>query len=208
MAMQYDKLSNFIQTIMEDVAKESQEIIAKSDEAHQQKLTEASDRCLAESYTLIKERLAAIQKQSGQMISQKVLDNNREIFRMRKQIKKEIMDVLLLRLQKYTGTAAYAQTLKAAAASVCDTLNCEQVAFFVRTQDMHLAPLLKEVKPGCIAVESCADIAIGGLIGCTQDRKRRIDASYDAALTDIDTRFFELCPFISENTTAEDAATE
>ena len=194
MPKQYDKLSNFIQTIMEDVTRESQETIAKSDAEYQNRISEASDRCLADSYSFIKERISTIQMQAGQAISKKVLDNNRQIFQTRQEMKREILQLLHQKLEEYTTSDSYRKSLGTLTKTLYDSLKSQHITVFLRSQDMPLAPDIAALQPGYITVVPSDTITVGGVVGIAENNKRRIDASFDAMLRDIDEQFFVFCP--------------
>ena len=192
MPNQQDKLSSFIQSIMQDVKKESQEITERCASERESVVSAASDQYLSDAYSFIRAQIAEIQTLSGQAISKKALENNREIFLYRQDMKKRILADVTEKVAAFTASDAYDSALFAIVQDLFSRVGDAEARLYLRGQDLHFADVFKKAFPGLLSVEASISVTLGGAILETADHRIRLDASYDSAFSDIDERFFEL----------------
>jgi|GEM_PF-3537949 len=192
MPNQQDKLSSFIRSIMSDVKKESQEITEQCQGVRESAVAEASDQYLAEAYAFIRARIAELQMASGQAISKKALENNREIFQYRQDMKTRILSDVQAKIAAFTDTAEYEKALFKTVEALFEKASGRALRLYLRESDLHFAQPLKAAFTGLLVAEASEGIALGGVIAESADGRVRFDASFDTAFLDINERFFEL----------------
>ena len=192
MPNQQDKLSSFIRSIMSDVKKENQEITEQCKRVRESAVSEASDQYLAEAYAFIRSKISELQMASGQAISKKVLENNREIFQYRQEMKTRILSDVRTKIVVFTGTADYEKALLTCVEGLFAKTFGKELRLYLREADLHFAGAFHAAFKGILSIEASEAITLGGVIGESADGRVRFDASFDTAFLDVNEQFFEL----------------
>lgn len=183
-----DSLDIFIKDIIEDATEESQSILARIQETHDQKISAAEDSFLEECYKKIKNEIAVIRADNSRIISQKSMEYKRALYLRREEMIGRLFDDLIVRLREYCATDAYRTRMEDLCRKAADKLGGDSCRIYLRAQDLPLSDSFALLFHGN-AKFAAGDFTLGGLKAESADRKIHIDETFDTALTQLRSEF-------------------
>jgi vacuolar-type H+-ATPase subunit E/Vma4 len=188
-----EKLDIFKQLVLEDAAKERNEVLQKVEEERSCRLQAAEAEIKRETDAKVQARANIISGESGREISRRMLANKRVIATRREEIAHEVFEMVREKILAFTQTPDYLPHLKKLYVEAFSALgNPYDGVIWLRPQDMGYAKELGAALPGRHVTFQEGSFVLGGLIVDCHSKLLRADQSYDTALGDLDGHFAEL----------------
>lgn len=188
-----EKLDRFKQIVLEDAARERDQLLQQISQARETRLGAAEASIKKETDAYVQERAVAISAQTGRQISRRMLEDKRIIATRREEIAKEVFAAVRDKLIAFTKTEHYLPHLKKLYKGAFEALgNPYDGVIMLRPEDMDYAKDLAAVLPGRYVTFEEGSFTLGGLIVDCHSKLLRADQSYDTALGDLDGHFAEL----------------
>ncbi len=184
---------------------------AKAEEMNKE--TERLERQALEEYA---EALAsaAEKKRASALADAKVRENKRivaeglaakrSLLQFREDCADDVFSEVKRRILELPKTPEYAETLKNQLWRALDAVpGAREATVWLRREDMGCAQILNSASPGVKLRFLEGGFELGGLILECEEKNRKIDLSFDAALEDLEGRFSELTGFSLEDADGE-----
>lgn len=199
------KLDHFTATILAEATAETERALAELKEKHNSSYSAAEDRVLGETYHYIRTEVARIKSDAGRRISRHMLDDKRALYLRREEIAREVFGEVRDKIIAYTAGAAYPERLKVLCRRTADALNgADDIRVYLRAADRKLADALSAAVPGVKLQFLEGSFVLGGLVAESPSLGRRVDATFDSAMEELDGHFAELFGLsLSDNLTEE-----
>ncbi len=188
-----EKLDLFQQIILDDAARERQQLLDQVEQARSERLSAAEAELKKETEARVQAEASAISGEMGQRISKQLLLDKRIIATRREEMSHEVFSAVRERLLSFTQTEDYLPHLKFLYKKAFEALgNPYDGVIYLRPEDMQYAKELSSVLPGRHVTFQAGSFTLGGLIVDCHSKLLRADQSYDTALGDLDGHFAEL----------------
>lgn len=188
-----EKLDIFQQIILDDAAREREQLLAEIASARQTRLSAAESELRKETEARVQSEASAIAGAQGQKISRQLLQDKRVIATRREEMSHEVFALVRQRLLDFTQTDAYLPHLKKLYQEAFQALgNPYDGVILLREEDLKYSRELSAVLPGRHVTFQAGSFTLGGLIVDCHSKLLRADQSYDTALGDLDGHFAEL----------------
>jgi vacuolar-type H+-ATPase subunit E/Vma4 len=188
-----EKLDKFKQLVLDDAARERDDLLQQVDQERTQRLAAAEAEIKREVDAKTQARASVISGESGREISRHLLADKRVIATRREEIAHEVFAAVREKILEFTKTDDYLPHLKKLYKEAFDALdNPYDGVILLRPEDMHYAKELSTVLPGRHVTFQEGKFTLGGLIVDCHSKLLRADQSYDTALGDLDGHFAEL----------------
>lgn len=187
-----EKLMRFTQMMMSEANAETQAAESEIREAREKARAEAEDQVLQESYQYIKSEVARLRTESGRRISRQMQENRKKLYLRREEMAGEVFEEVRGKLRAYVETPAYEARLRTLLAEAMERIGqVTRLTVFLRKADMKygagLAAAAGKVR---LSVEE-GDFLLGGLTVESEEKKLRVDATFDTALEELSGHFAE-----------------
>lgn len=187
------KLDHFTATILAEATAETERALAELKEKHNSSYSAAEDRILGETYHYIRTEVARIKSDAGRRVSRRMLDNKRALYLRREEIAREVFGEVREKLTAYTAGNAYPKRLREICRRAVDTLKgAEDIRVYLRAADMAHVDDLSAALPGVKLQFLEGTFVLGGLVAESPSLGRRVDATFDSAMEELDGHFAEL----------------
>lgn len=198
------KLDRFTSILLSEATAETERTLQKLRKRHDAALASAEDQVLLEAYEYIHSEVGRIRSEQGRCVSRHLLECKQELYHHREVIADEVFAQVRSRLAAFTRTQAYGKRMNTLLLEALDRLvGAEDVVIFLREEDLPLAKTLHlsahpkpEFRPG--------PIRLGGLIAQSATMGLRLDASFDAAMEELDGHFASLVGFSLADAAGDD----
>lgn len=187
------KLDHFTATILAEATAETERAMAQLKEKRDAAWSAAEDKVLSETYHYIRNEVARLKSDSGRRVSRRMLDDKQELYRRREEISAEVFAQVREKIEAYVHTPAYAERLKTLLAQSVEVLKgTGDIRVYLQPDDRDRITDLAASLPS-IKLEFCTgDFLLGGLVAESPSLGRRVDATFDSALEELDGHFAEL----------------
>lgn len=194
-----DKLSLMSAEMTAEVTAAAEALRAET-EAEERRQLEEYETALRQSYEMRRNAAATdAQNREDRRIVAESLRLRRELLEARESCAAALMSDVRERLNSLTASPEYsalmARQLRRALSAV---RGAREAVLLLRPRDMHLAPELTALGGDTALKAQEGAFNMGGLILDCAELHRRVDLSFDSALTDIEGRFTELTGFHME----------
>ncbi|MCI8538847.1 MAG: hypothetical protein HFF18_09350 [Oscillospiraceae bacterium] len=186
------KLIRFTQMMMSEADAETRAAESEIREARETARAEAEDQVLQESYQYIKTEVARLRTESGRRISRQMQENRKKLYLRREEMAGEVFEVVRGKLRAYVETPAYEARLRALLAGAMERVGqVTRLTVFLRKQDMKYGPKLAAAAGKVQLALEEGDFLLGGLTIESEEKKLRVDATFDTALEELSGHFAE-----------------
>lgn len=197
------KLERFLSTITEVGEREANEIRDEIEKRREAFKSAAENEILYELFGYVRRRVAQIRAEAGMRITEEELAGKRKIFENRDKLVEGVILDVERKLEAYTKTDAYLETLSASLAYGKRVIESDAPILCLREADIALAGRLQGGEG--LSVKVAPDIRLGGLMLENPERHSRFDMSFDSALIDAKADFIVRSVF-GNSVSAEGAA--
>ena len=175
------KVNKFIEAITAYAQEQSRRIHDEVEAFKSERLTQAEQQVLQESYDLIHREREDVNNQLKKEFSQREFERRGQLIRRRQEITAAVMDEARQELLAYTETPAYVEWLRASFAEMQTILPAEGSVYYLSERDRDKTELAACCPAGS-HLEYAADIHLGGLRGKHAQRGIMVDDTLDAKL--------------------------
>lgn len=187
-----EKLMHFTQMMMSEARAETQAAESEIRAARETARAEAEDQVLQESYQYIKTEVARLRTESGRSISRQMQENRKKLYLRREEMAGEVFEEVRSRLRAYVETPAYEARLRSLLAEAMERIGpAAQLTVFLRKADMKYGPGLTAAAGKIRLTVKEGDFLLGGLTAESEEKKLRVDATFDTALEELSGHFAE-----------------
>lgn len=188
-----EKLMHFTQVLMEEADAESAAVEAEIAAARAKARSEAEDQILQEAYHYIKSEVSRLRTESGRQVSRQMQENQRRLSLRREEMAQEVFASVRKKLEAYTQTDSYPRRLTALFREALSLLGTVQsVTVYLRPEDRTFLPLLQKAAGPVKVTAQDGTFRLGGLVLVSPEKARRVDATFDTAMDELNGHFAEL----------------
>ncbi|HHX72844.1 MAG TPA: hypothetical protein GX701_07975 [Clostridiales bacterium] len=188
MMSQQEQLAQFVHQIMEDVNRETSELLTEAEKNRRNALSEAENQLLSEAYRTIQAGAAEIKQEIGRQISALHLDCRKAESARRAQIKHEVLEEVSKKVADFAKSDTYEAALVQQAQKVADYFKEGPITVYLREQDMAFEAILAPLFPNG-GVFSAGSHTLGGLIAQGANGRIVLDLSFDGRLAQVHEQF-------------------
>ena len=178
-----NKLEHFIETILRDADERSQKILESVEKARKARLAAAEKELKARMERQVEAGIAQVKSKTGQLVSQKMMEDKRRLFEKRSQVALKIYGDLVEKVKRWTESGDYTAWLSRQLEKALTALpqGQEKVYLFCRFQDAEY--LNSAMKPAGRSweLEVSDSISLGGLRLECPERHMAVDCTLDSA---------------------------
>lgn len=187
------KLEAFTNTIISDAVADAHAITLELKNKQTEMIEKAEKQIAAEAERYEKTAVEEIRAEQERRISAKLGENKFTLLEFRETCTRQIYDQVEQKVAEFTASEDYLPHLKKLLQKAIETLGSEAEAeVFLRAEDMGLQAELASAVPG-VRLHFFADgFSLGGLLVVSPAKARRIDMSFDTALSDMEGHVSEL----------------
>lgn len=188
-----EKLKAFSSSILNEAIAESRRI---TDELHRRKLEMAkrTEAQIAEDTARrTKARINEIRAGESRRVAARMTENKRALLQFREDCATKTFDEVRERIVEFTASGDYLPHLKALLQRAVNALGYGfSATVYLRSEDMRFSDELMKSVSGVSLAFSEGDFSLGGLSLVCQSRGRRVDMTFDSAMSDMVGHFSEL----------------
>lgn len=159
------KVNKFVEAITAYAQEQSRRIHDEVEAFKAERLKQAEQQVLQESYNLIHQEREDVNNQLKKEFSQREFTRRGELIRRRQEITDAVFDEVRQRLQAYTATPAYAESLRASLEKMQKILPAQGTVYYLCEQDRKLEDSLRDLCPEGSRFDYVEDIRLGGIRG-------------------------------------------
>ncbi len=187
------KLDVFIESILAESQREVDQMNRDMEDRRNTVLIQAETDLATQARAYRSEKISAIAARERRRVSARMSENKHALLEYREQCAQEMYDLVLQHIAEFTASSDYPDHLAKLLNQAIAQLGYGFSAMvYLRPEDMHLSDhLLQTVKGVSLGFQE-GRFLLGGLQLVCPSMGRRVDMSFDSALTDITGHFSEV----------------
>ena len=187
-----EKFERFAQLALSDAAAKRDNVLEQLDEYKSEKISEAENQCLENSYKIVRKGVADAKKKAGSIVSQEPSECKKKLFEYRESLIDELFNELNKKISEFKNTAEYSKFLINSVSDAVKNSGEGDKCIFIDKSDEKFADALKQ-QFAC-TVEYRADI-IGGCIVENLSTKKIYNNSISEKISELRANFLEESKF-------------
>ncbi|WP_458862712.1 V-type ATP synthase subunit E [Acidaminobacterium chupaoyuni] len=179
-----DKLEHFRSVILNDADAQSKEILRQIEEEIRRRVDVASKKLKEENERYIREEAARIKAEAGRKVSQKMMEDKRDLFIRRGEVARKIANDVIGRLKRWVETPEYGEYLHLAVKNCFKQLPEGEDAVIISCRPQDLAKVEEILARGHkrpYTVAQKESIRLGGIRLECPSKKVAVDHTLDSA---------------------------
>lgn len=176
------KVNKFIEAITAYAQEQSRKIHEEVEAFKTERLAQAEQQVLQESYNLIHREREDVNNQLKKEFSQREFTLRGQLIRRRQEIAETVFEEARQKLLAFTATPAYGEQLRTSFSEMQKLLPAESSVYILSERDRDKAALLAGLCPAGSRFEYTTDIRLGGIRGMNLQAGILVDDTLDAKL--------------------------
>ena len=194
------KLESFINAIVSEAVEESHNIAVELREKEHRLMTKADAQISLEAERYKTQEITKIKAAQRRRVSTKMTENKLKLLQYRENCAQEVFKEVKNRIGEFTASEKYLPHLQGLLKQATDILGYGVSAeVLLRREDMHFSEALLDSAYGVSLAFSPGSFTLGGLCVNCPAKGKRVDMSFDAALSDMVGHFTELSGLLGES---------
>lgn len=176
------KVNKFIEAITAYAQEQSRKIHEEVEAFKTERLAQAEQQVLQESYNLIHREREDVNNQLKKEFSQREFTLRGQLIRRRQEIAETVFEEARQRLLAFTATPAYVEQLRSSFSEMQRMLPAEGSVYTLSERDRDKAASLADLCPAGSHFDYTADIRLGGIRGMNPQMGVLVDDTLDTKL--------------------------
>lgn len=187
------KLNAFNDSILADAEEEARKITSELHQKQNELISKAEAEISADTQRRTKIRIAEIEARESRRVAARMTDNKRALLQCREDCAAEAFGMVRAKIEAFTASEEYLPQLKSLLSQAVSVLGYGYSAtVYLRPEDMRFSDALMSSVSGVSLAFCEGNFSLGGLSMVCQSKGRRIDMTFDSAMTDMLGHFSEL----------------
>jgi len=186
------RLDNFIGAIISEAKNEANEILEELRREQEKAVSEMEAAISAEAASYESSKIAEIAAKESRRVSAHMVENRMKLLEYREGCAKEVYEAVAKKLAEFVASPEYPDYLVSLLDKALKLVgSCSSTEVYLREEDMRLKEKLAQSADVSLSFHT-GSFSLGGLRLICKSAGRRVDASFDTALEDLMSRFFEI----------------
>lgn len=182
MRIEEEKLEQFANDIMADVAVKRQKILAGVDKEIEKEYKEQESVLYTKAYETIQDGLKIIDLEKHEIIARAIMENKQSLLHKRTDIIDHVFETVREKLREYTKTDGYKDLLMGIIKKNLDFLNSDSVEVVINHTDVHFKEIIEKKFKCSVKVEIKQLDFIGGCKMLDKHKNIYLDDSFESRL--------------------------